>query len=137
MASKMMNVSAFGISDLWKVMNVSAFLHPQPLQINECFSFWHLRLWKVMNVSAFSTSDHWESLIAVPRGRGAGVLWKRFGRSLAMLWLCWGYAGKCDYGTYYCYFYICIVAMFRFLLKFTYIAGSVPQLTPRAPVNGN
>ena len=54
-ASKMMNVSAFGTSDLWKVMNVSAL---------------------------------------PPRAGDRGVLWRRSGHSLAMLWLCWGYASK-------------------------------------------
>ena len=51
-------------------------------------------LWKVMSVSTFSTSDHWESLIAVPRGRGAvgalETLWAFIGYAVAMLGLCWG-----------------------------------------------
>ena len=93
-ASKMMNVSAFGTSGLWKVMNVSAFCTPDLCRSMDVPAFRTSGRWNVMSVSAFSTSDHWESLIAVPRGRGAGVLWKRFGRSLAMLWLCWGYAGE-------------------------------------------
>ena len=47
-------------------------------------------LWKVMSVSTFSTSDHWESLIAVPRGRGAVGC---SGNALGVHWLCCGYAG--------------------------------------------
>ena len=86
--------------------------------MNECFSFWHLRplesdecaafctpnlcrsmdvpafrtsgLWNVMSVSTLSTSDHRESLIAVPRGRGAVGCSEN---ALGVHWLCCGYAG--------------------------------------------
>ena len=57
-----MNVSAFGTSDLWKVRSASTF----------------------------STSDQRESLIAVPRGRGAVGC---SGNALGVHWLCCGYAG--------------------------------------------
>ena len=47
-------------------------------------------LWKVMSVSAFCTADHWKSLIAVPRGRGAVGCSEN---AVGVHWLCWGYAG--------------------------------------------
>ena len=78
-----MNVSAFGTSDLWKVMNVLAFCTPDLCRLMNVSALGTSDLWKVMNVSALP-----------PRAGDRGVLWKRSGRSLAMQGLCWGYAGS-------------------------------------------